>query len=188
MSLFEFIAGMISVILALAVAQLLMGLARLVETRYQVRAFLPHSLWYLNLFLFIFLHWWSLWGFRELDWNWLMFFYGLLAPTLLFFAATLITPQQRIDEAIDLRVHYRDTRRVFLLVMIAATVFSALDGPVYGVESLFNNLRFAQALLVLLMGVAWISPGNRIQTLSAAGVLAALSYGAFLRFLPDQLA
>jgi len=76
---------MISVILALAIAQLYLGMADLLQNRARVRFFLPHTLWNINLFLLAFIHWWSLWTFRELSWNFAMFFYSLLGPSLIFF-------------------------------------------------------------------------------------------------------
>ena len=45
MDIFEFIVGMISVILALAIAQLFIGVSDLIQRRYRVRFFLPHSVW-----------------------------------------------------------------------------------------------------------------------------------------------
>lgn len=95
MTLFEFIMGMISVILALAVAQLFSGVAMLVQSHGRVKAFLPHSIWIVSLFLLIFLHWWSLWTFRDLSWNFGMFFFSLLGPSLMFFACTLINPRNQ---------------------------------------------------------------------------------------------
>lgn len=86
MSLFEFIVGMISVILALAVAQLFVGVAELVQNRARVRFFWPQGIWILNLFLITFVHWWSLWTFRDLSWNFGMFFFSLLGPSMMFFA------------------------------------------------------------------------------------------------------
>lgn len=67
MSLFEFITGMISVIFGLAIAQMFVGVAQLVQHRGKVQPYLAHSLWNVNLFLLTFLHWWSLWTFRDLS-------------------------------------------------------------------------------------------------------------------------
>lgn len=187
MSLFEFISGMISVMLALSVAQLLLGVARLVQTRNQVTVFAPHTLWYLNLFLFIFLHWWSLWDFRDLSWNWLMFFYSLGGPTLLFFAATLITPQHHIDEPMDLEEHFMASRKVFLAVMLLALLFVSGDGLLFGTELLFNYLRIIQLSIAILLVLALLFERRSIQLLTALGTLIALCFGAFIRFLPGQM-
>jgi hypothetical protein len=92
MSLFEFVIGMISVLIALAVVQLLVGIGRLVQARGKVTTYAAHSLWNMVIFVMLFLHWWSLWDFRDLAWNWAMFFFSLMGPTLSFFAATLISP------------------------------------------------------------------------------------------------
>lgn len=187
MSLFEFISGMISVMLALSVAQLLLGVARLVQTRNQVTVFAPHTLWYMNLFLLIFLHWWSLWDFRDLSWNWLMFFYSLGGPTLLFFAATLITPQHHIDEPMNLEEHFMTSRKVFLWVVLLALLFVSGDGPLFGTEKPFNSLRIIQLSLATFLVLALASERRSVQVLTALGVLITLAFGAFVRFLPGQI-
>ena len=92
MSLFEFIAGMISVILALALAQLFLGLAGLVQTRSVVRPSITHAAWVVILYMFTFQHWWSLWDFRFLEWTFPLVLFSLIAPSLLFIAATLVSP------------------------------------------------------------------------------------------------
>jgi len=53
MSLFEFIVGMVSIIMALAVAQLFVGITELMQQRARVKYFLPHSIWVLDLFLMV---------------------------------------------------------------------------------------------------------------------------------------
>ncbi len=80
MDIFEFIVGMISVILALAIAQLFIGVSDLNQRRERVKFFFPHSVWATVLFLGAFLHWWSLWTFKDQDWNFAMFFLQLAWP------------------------------------------------------------------------------------------------------------
>ncbi len=89
MDLFEFVTGMISVILALAAAQLFLGMAPLVQTRAKVTLSLTHGAWVATLFLVTFLPWRSLLDFRDLDWAFPMFGGSLVGPGMLFFAATL---------------------------------------------------------------------------------------------------
>jgi hypothetical protein len=153
MSLFEFITGMISVIFALAVAQLFLGVAELVQHRGRVRPFLPHSVWIVNLFLLTFVHWWSLWTFKDLSWNFGMFFFSLLGPSLMFFAASVINPQDQSEGVTDLAAHFLDIRRLFMVVFIAMMLLFTLDGPLFGTEPLFNPLRVAQ--LCVIGSAAW---------------------------------
>ena len=94
MDLFEFVTGMISVTLALAAAQLFLGIAQLVQTPAKVRVSLTHGAWVAVLFLITFLHWWSLWDFRDLSWTFPMFGFSLVGPGLMFFAVVLINPRE----------------------------------------------------------------------------------------------
>ena len=55
LDLFEYILILTSVIYALAVAQILAGVARIAQSPIPVKHYLPHGIWIFNLFLFIFL-------------------------------------------------------------------------------------------------------------------------------------
>jgi len=186
LSLFEFIVAMISVILALAVAELLLGVARLVENLPRVRFFSAHSVWNVNLFLFTFLHWWSLWTFRDLTWNFGMFFYSLLAPALMFFAATVINPRNLAGGQTDLASYFLDIRKPFLTVVTAMMVLSSLDGPLFRTEPAFNSLRAVQFLIIALPVWGYLSDSRRIQSVVAFAVLASLCANVMFRFLPGR--
>ncbi|MEE4175183.1 MAG: hypothetical protein V2I57_13105 [Xanthomonadales bacterium] len=188
MSLFEFIVSMISVLIALAVAQLLISVGRLAQSHGRVVPYLPHVLWNVAIFLIAFLHWWSLWDFRDLAWNSAMFFYSLMGPLLLFFAVTLLSPNPRADdEVIDLEAHYRAIRVLFLWVFLAGLVFMTLDGPLFGTEPPFNTLRATQSLFALCVIVALVSERTAVQVLSAGIVVLTLLYATFVRFLPGAI-
>ena len=92
MDLFSYILILTSVIYALAIAQILEGLSRLTQSSATIRSFLPHSIWVLNLFVFIFLVWWATWEFRDIEWSFPKYVYMLIAPTALFFTCSLLLP------------------------------------------------------------------------------------------------
>lgn len=186
LSLFEFIVGMISVILALSVAQLFSGMADLLQQRVRVRCFLPHSIWVVNLFLLTFLHWWSLWTFRDLSWNFGMFFYSLIGPSLMFFACTMISPRKTTSTDVDLSDYFLSTRKWFLTVIAVIMVFFSFDGPLFGTEPLLNELRAAQWLIVAIAIGGVISASRRFHTAASTGVLLILCVAVFIRFLPGQ--
>ena len=186
MSLFEFIVGMISIILALAIAQLFVGVAELTQQRERVRFFLPHSIWVANLFLITFVHWWSLWTFRELSWNFAMFFYSLLGPSLMFFAATMLSPRDRSSETIDVMAHFLNIRQFFLSVFMIMLVLFTFDGPLFGTEELLNALRAAQLFLFAMAAWGLATESPRVQLAVSLAVLAGVSGVAIIRFLPGQ--
>jgi hypothetical protein len=186
MSLFEFIVGMVSIILALAVAQLFIGVADLIQRRDHVRFFLPHSIWIVNLFFLIFLHWWSLWAFRDLPWNFAMFFYSLIGPSLMFFDAAMLGPRDLSVERIDVPAHFLGIRQVFLSVFMITILLVTLDGPLFGTEDLLNGIRAGQTLVLAMAAWGVISKNPRVQLVVSLTVLAGLSAVAVFRFFPGQ--
>lgn len=188
MSLFEFISGMIGVLLALAIAQQLVSIGRLAQYRDQVKAYWPHTLWNVSIFLVVFLHWWSLWDFRDLAWNSAMFFYSLMGPLLLFFSVTLLSPDLRPgDGHIDLKAHYQKVRILFLLVFLAALGFLSFDGPLFGSEPMFNILRATQLFLISCIVVALLSERSALQFVTSLLIVLTLVFGTAVRFLPGTI-
>jgi Kef-type K+ transport system membrane component KefB len=105
LDLFEYILILSSVIYALAVAQILSGVARIAQSPVPVQHYLPHGIWIFNLFLFVFLIWWTTWEFRTVDWTFPQYAYLLIAPTLLFFVCSLLTPLNFEHGTVDIGAH-----------------------------------------------------------------------------------
>ena len=146
-------------------------------------------LWNVAIFLIAFLHWWSLWDFRDLAWNSAMFFFSLIGPLLLFFAVTLLSPEVRPGaEPIDLRAHFRDMRELFLLVLLGGLLFFTFDGPLFGTEAPFNALRATQMLMASCIIGALLTPRHGVQVVCSGIVVAVLVVGAAVRFLPGAIA
>jgi hypothetical protein len=101
-SLFEFVTVMISIILALSLGQLLTGLTFLIKTDRQVRWHAPHTLWLVFMWPTLVNHWWSLWDFNTLEWNYAAFMYVLIAPVLIAFAVGLLSPDRSDSASNDL--------------------------------------------------------------------------------------
>ena len=184
MTLFEFIVGMISVIFALSVAQLFVGVADLLQQGVRVRYFLPHGIWVANLFLLTFLHWWSLWTFRELTWNFGMFFYSLIGPSLMFFACTMISP--RHAASVDVLDHFLGIRRWFLSIVAVLMLLFSFDGPLFGTEQLLNKLRAVQFSIAAIAIAGIFSANRRFHVAASIFVLLCLCAGVSIRFLPGR--
>lgn len=185
MSLFEFIVTMIGVLIALTIAQLLISVGRLAQHHHRVRGYLPHSLWVVAIFLLSFLHWWSLWDFRDLAWNSAMFFYSLMGPLVLFFAVTLLNPEPRdMDGVIELEAHYRGVRVMFLMAVLTGLLFLTFDGPLFGTEPWFNRLRSTQLCFVLAIIAGLLVDRHWMQVLVALVIVTLLLLATTLRFLP----
>jgi len=69
MSLFEFVTVMISMVLALALSQMLRSASYLAKTDREIVTYRPYGLWFIAIVLAVVNHWWSLWDLRNIDWN-----------------------------------------------------------------------------------------------------------------------
>lgn len=188
MSLFEYVAVIISMILALAMGRLLMGVSEIVENRREAVGYAPHSIWLVSLFLLILHTWWSQWDFRGMEWTYPAFVYVVLAPTTLFFAVELITPKQVGTRPLDLRAHFENVRPLFMVVLVAENVLLWLDGPILMGQDAFGLIGLLHLFFVgfLVLGLSTEREGpNRI---AALGVLAVLLAAASIRFFPGAFA
>jgi hypothetical protein len=184
LDLFEFIIGMISVILALAVSQLFLGAADLVRHRVRVRFFLGHSIWLINLFLLAFLHWWSIWAFRDLSWNFGMFFFSLIGPSLMFFAAAVLNPRDFPEQGVDLAHYFLSIRRFFFGVLILMLLLFTVDGPFFGTEPALNSARLVQIAVGTVVTWGLVSDRRNSHTAISLTTLVILCALVIIRFFP----
>jgi hypothetical protein len=173
---------MTSVIYALGVAQILSGVSRLASTGGAVRTFAAHSLWVVILFTSIFLVWWATWEFREVPWAFAQYSYLLLAPTLLFFACSLVMPQVSGDNDVDLEAHFFRVRRPLMWTFLLFTVVIVLDGPFFGTEPFVHPARVWHAIWFLAAVWGIQSHGRRTHIGIATVVLSTSAILVATRF------
>jgi hypothetical protein len=158
---FEFILIITSVIYALAIAQILSGISRIAQSGTKIRPFFPHWIWVINLFVFIFLIWWASWEFRDVQWTFPLYAYMLLAPTLLYFACSLLVPQHFEGTQISMEEHFFKIRRPLLGSFFFATLVVMVDGDLLNYEPLWHSGRFGNLAMLGLAIWGYVST-NRI--------------------------
>ena len=182
LDLFEFILIITSVIYALAVAQILSGISRLAQTPAAIRSYIAHTLWVIFFFLFIFLIWWATWEFRSVAWTFPQYGYMLIAPTLLFFACSLLIPQRIGDKEVDLEAHFFLVRRPLFWSFLLASVAIIVDGNILAEEPIWHRGRIGH---VILLGAAiWgLNTSNRRSHIAIAIiVILAFSFVSLTQF------
>jgi hypothetical protein len=167
LDLFEFILIITSVIFALAVAQILSGISRVAQSTTAIRYYFPHSLWIVNLFLFIFLIWWASWEFRGIQWTFPSYAYMLIAPTLLFFSCSLLIPQQLSDANADLEEHFFRIRRPLFASYFLAALTVMVDGNLLSDEDIWHNGRYGQAAILAAAVWAYASTNKNVHRIIA---------------------
>lgn len=155
---FDFVSVFYSVVLGVAVAQLMTGVARLVEQRHRVRRYWVHSVWVITLLLTDADNWWSLWDLREAkSWHVGGFLLLIAITAAIFLMTVLLFPRDPGPaETIDLRQHYYANSAVFLRATAAACALSVVANWLfYPVDTWLDPwLSIPGAIVVLCLIVA----------------------------------
>jgi len=151
MDAFNYLSVLISLILGLAITQVLKGFRGLMQARSRLRGYWPSVLWAVLIMVIAVQTWWSMFGLRlHDDWTFVEFSVVLLQTIVVYLLAALGLPDFFGDAPVDLREHYFGHRRWFfslLAVLIAASIGKALilDGALPRPIDLAFHLLFAAA-------------------------------------------
>ena len=182
MDLFEFILIITSVIFALAVAQILSGISRIAQSKTRIKPFIPHSIWVFNLFIFIFLIWWASWEFRDTEWTFPQYAYMLIAPTLLFFACSLLVPQRLEGAEVCMEDHFFRIRRPLFISYFFAALAAILDGNLLADEPVWHEGRIGHLAILGLAIWGYVSSNRNAHKMIAAMTMLAFVVLIAIRF------
>ena len=151
---FSYLSVLISIILGLAVTQILQGFRGLLLSRSRIGIYWPVIAWAALLLLICTQNWWSMFGMRNRHaWTFLQFGIVLLDTSLIYMATALVFPDLNDAEVIDLKRSYYTHRAWFFSVLTAAVLVSVLkdlvlDGHLPDPTNLAFQLFYIVTLLV----------------------------------------
>jgi hypothetical protein len=158
MSGFEFIFSLFGLMLGLALAEGLGGLARALKASHHVRIGWPTALLGLFVTCDVVTFWMYGWAMRELiPVTWPVMFGGFLVTAVLFVAASLIFPNEP-EEWADLDAHFEKHRRTVLggllfanVALLATTVALIGLAPVISLKALVATWSFFPVCLLAIV-------------------------------------
>lgn len=128
MSKFEYLSVLTSIIIGLALTNLLSGAARLIQLRHRVRPHATTLCWMAMLFLVNIQVWWVAFERRESsEWTFFSFLLYLLIPITLFLLSYLVLPDLGDEDAVDLRANFDGNRGWFFGLWAAVPAISLLE-------------------------------------------------------------
>jgi hypothetical protein len=151
---FSYLSVLISVILGLAVTQILQGFRGLVLSRTRVRIYWPVMAWAALVLLVCFQNWWSMFGMRNRhDWTFQQFAVVLLQTILIYLVAGLVFPDFFGETTVDLRASFYAHHRWFFSLAVASIVVSVgkdavLDGRLPNRTNLIFHMIFGVTLFI----------------------------------------
>jgi hypothetical protein len=182
MDAFSYLSVLFSIILGLAMTQILQGYRAILLARHRVALHGPTLVWSVILLLVATQTWWSSFGLlRDNGWTFLNFSVLLLQTVFLYMMAGLVLPDIPADQPVDLEAHYSREITPFYLLLIAMLATSVLkdllrDGRLPSAENLAFHGVFAAAAVLALVN------RNRLlhAILAPVGLAGLLAYIALL--------
>ena len=120
MSVFDYLAVQLSIIMGLGVTHILTGLSKTIHYRRTLRLFWVHTLWAFNILAYIVIIWWGMfWWFTQQQWSFFLFLLLILYAIVLFLSASLLFPWD-LPQDFDFEAHFFATRPWFFAILAIA--------------------------------------------------------------------
>lgn len=183
MTIFEYFMVLLSVVLGLALAQLLTGLGELARAHERVRWSSLFAIRAALALLTIIDMWTSLWLVRDVpQWRLVSLLFLLGQAAAIYLHVLLLLPTVPVEGTIDLERYAIERRRLYLgpaiAYLFASVVTNVLFLPAAQRWSIVNFTVVAP--LVVLNLIAWATPRRGVQLGAALGVLMmVVAYFAF---------
>ncbi len=148
---FGYLSVLLSIIIGLAVTEILQGLRRRMLSHAPVQRYWPTQLWAATILLMCAQTWWAMFDLRDRhDWEFDQFIVLLTQTIFIYLVAGLVFPEFGGHETIDLRAHYfRQRKRFFGLLVATAVVSIYRDWVLSHALPSAPNLAFHLAFIAL---------------------------------------
>lgn len=174
MSRFEYLSVLLSIVIGLGLSEVASAWGRMLRGRARIRFYPLHAFWSVFVVLMMIQFWWGFWEYREVgDWTFLRLMAVVLEALVLVIAALVLTPDEPIAAALDLRQHFYANSKLFfalggaVIAQLAIVDFVVGRQPFWHAENAIRSIGFALAAVA-----AW-SADERLHGALAllAGVL-----------------
>ena len=161
MSQFEYIMVMVSLILALGVAQALRGLSEVVTSE---KRYTPHTVWIAYFAVLIIQNWWAYWDYNNVDeWRFTTYLFVLLNPITLFASVYLLVPNTRTS-GIDWREHLLSVTPWVCGLGVFSVASSIASNVIYFDSLLLHPYRIFQVLIGVLYLAGIFAKNEKFQS------------------------
>jgi hypothetical protein len=183
MEFFNYVMVLASVIVGLAVAHLLTGIARMVQRPERAKLYWVHLLWIVLMFHNALFWWWWEFGLASIDqWTFELYVFVLYFAVLLYLICAILVPSS-LGEYADYRAYYFAHRHWLFGLVLAFSLFDFADSAAKGRAHLaalgwpyYISVAIRSALLIVAMN-------TRNERVHAAIVLAFIVNMLLLAFL-----
>lgn len=165
MSPFDYLTILVSIVLGLAITNVLTRLATIITSRHRVEFYWPPVAWAIWIFFISVQHWWAQWGVRHsTQENFGSFWLQVLVPVVLFLMSALVLPEREEHGRLDLGQWYFHNRAWFFALLCSLPLLSIAEEVARtGRMASTLNLIFLLAFAVVA-AIAFFLPSRRVQS------------------------
>ncbi len=157
MDAFSYVSGLTTVVLALGIGRIFVGIGRLTEKRGKIQVYWVHLMWVANMILFLCLEWWVLFRWQNwTTWTFPLFVFLLASPTLAFLLCVILFPDP-ISEDTDFKRHYFANHQWFFALAAVLPPLDCVDTFLKGYEHLAAQGMIYPVTLALVSSLSVIA-------------------------------
>lgn len=172
---FAYLSVLLSIVLGLAIAEILQGYGSLLVSRAKVTLYAPPLIWSVLMLLMATQFWWASFGLAKREhWNFAAFCAVLLQTVMMYMGSALVLPKVRADQDIDLRAHYyREAKPFFIFGLLFLAIGFVRDWLLDRAMEPFaiGFMAFFTAVTVLALIVRRPRAHEVIAPLMAVGII-----------------
>jgi hypothetical protein len=187
MSAFDYLSVLISIILGLAITQILQGFRDLMQARTRLTPYWPSVLWAILLLVICIQEWWAMFAWRGYQaWTFLGFSLVIAQVVGTYLIAALVLPDVAGDEPLDLRAYYYANHRWFFtlgVLTVAASI--AKDRMLTGAWPSPPLNLVLELVMIVIFGAGALVTSERIHKL--LGPISVICFGAYIALLFEHL-
>ena len=187
MDAFSYLSVLLSIILGLAITQILQGFRDLMQARSRLRLYWPSLLWAILLLVICVQEWWAMFGWRGYPhWTFAGFSLLLAQTVSTYLIAALVLPDVRGDEPIDLHAYYYANHRwFFALGAITVAISIIKDIALSGTVTAPSLNFYAELVFIVIFVTGALSARERVHKVIAP--LSAILFSAYIAVLFTHL-
>ena len=186
MTFFEYMMVMVSLIMALALSQVMRASSDILTSpkRHWV-----HIVWVLVFLFWIVQGWWALWDLRtETDWTFVKYMSMFPFPLILFVVGSILVPSER-SGTIDWKLHFDAKKTWFFSAMIVVGIESILTPILVFDAPLVHPFRIFQLAMITVLVIGLVGKSDKMQSVIAIVYLLLMVVGNYIgRLQPGTLA
>lgn len=182
---FPYLSVLVSIILGLAITQVLQGVRAVLLNRARTRFYWPVGLWVVTMLMIAAQMWWGLFDYYDrADWTFAMYAALLLQTTFFYLASGMVLPDVGADGA-DLKLTFLSNARWFFALLCATAAASLFKDIVINnaLPQMLNMAFHAGFFTIALLGA--VIKSARFHEVLAP--IATFGFGAYIVLLFAQI-